>query len=126
MPRDLIETLWNVKAWGFAVLCRSRNDLIETLWNVKLKEWEKKGDVEYRFNRDIVECKDMIMRIGTETLLRFNRDIVECKDKDAADRMMKSAGGFNRDIVECKVFRRNLQYNARMRFNRDIVECKVV
>ena len=51
---------------------------------------------------------------------------MECKDKDAADRMMKSAGGFNRDIVECKVFRRNLQYNARMRFNRDIVECKVV
>ena len=104
LKSDLIETLSNVKAWGFAVLCRSRNDLIETLWNGKLKEWEKKGDVEYRFNRDIVECKD----------------------KDAADRMMKSAGGFNRDIVECKVFRRNLQYNARMRFNRDIVECKVV
>ena len=37
LKSDLIETLWNVKAWGFAVLCRSRNDLIETLWNVKIR-----------------------------------------------------------------------------------------
>ena len=46
-------------------------DLIETSWNVKLKEWEKKGDVEYRFNRNIVECKDLFGAVDAPECTRI-------------------------------------------------------
>ena len=42
---DLIDTLWNVKAFLPTVLTKEFNDLIDTLWNVKVcfkkKEWRK-------------------------------------------------------------------------------------
>ena len=55
---DLIETLWNVKLILQILAAMELWDLIETLWNVKGFVKVQHGDVQMRFNRDIVECKE--------------------------------------------------------------------
>ena len=54
--KDLIDTLWNVKAGASAGICDCVLDLIDTLWNVKTSEAVAKIN-KIRFNRYIVECK---------------------------------------------------------------------
>ena len=78
-------------------------DLIETLWNVKGISGRASVN-SFRFNRDIVECKDNCIRIQYRFRGRFNRDIVECKAKQRWTDYVHGLR-FNRDIVECKVIR---------------------
>ena len=76
-------------------------DLIETLWNVKLPVVGFPFRKGLRFNRDIVECKEVFRGITVQRRNRFNRDIVECKGK-MFDTSWMNGFRFNRDIVECK------------------------
>ena len=54
-------------------------DLIETLWNVKRRTLTNICSGPCRFNRDIVECKDVYHIDEDFQATGFNRDIVECK-----------------------------------------------
>ena len=61
-------------------MTRRMRDLIETLWNVKMNAAGGYYNTYWRFNRDIVECKEKSEAFRFEEECRFNRDIVECKD----------------------------------------------
>ena len=60
----LIETLWNVKIFAFGYFCHQAFVLIETLWNVKRNRIEPKLFGNFGINRNIMECKDQLTRIG--------------------------------------------------------------
>ena len=71
---------------GNTIERQPRSDLIETLWNVKAFANQFINALVNRFNRDIVECKDGLPGIPVTSGGRFNRDIVECKgDGGGAD-----------------------------------------
>ena len=74
------------------------------------------------FNRDIVECKDVIDWVAVKLSRRFNRDIVECKELQVA---FFQAGIW--DLIETLWNVKGTQAlpaALESRFNRDIVECK--
>ena len=87
-------------------------DLIETLWNVKGGNRSYKKGMHFRFNRDIVECKDECLPLLKEWQNRFNRDIMECKDSCHLAGI-KRRQRFNRDIVECKDRALNIAVTSR-------------
>ena len=76
-----------------------------------------------RFNRDIVECKEIFEEHIDARRTGFNRDIVECKVH-----MCVFEPRFARDLIETlwNVKEEMLQTDggADDGFNRDIVECK--
>ena len=82
--------------------CGKLLDLIETQWNVKAHPAQAARQKHYRFNRDIVECKDLCGDSLKHVRQGFNRDIVECK-VTTQQKLGIQTQGFNRDIVECKV-----------------------
>ena len=53
----LIETLWNVKPLFHGRYGKRSEVLIETLWNVKTHIFHFSFLLEFRINRNIVECK---------------------------------------------------------------------
>ena len=53
----LIETLWNVKKYGFEEDDDASLVLIETLWNVKYNKRRLYPVMSRSINRNIVECK---------------------------------------------------------------------
>ena len=56
---DLIDTLWNVKLGLLLGIVCITLDLIDTLWNVKSILFWSRHRPRPRFNRYIVECKDV-------------------------------------------------------------------
>ena len=77
---------------------------------------------EVRFNRDIVECKDVIDWVAVKLSRRFNRDIVECKELQVA---FFQAGIWDLIVTLWNVKgTQALPAALESRFNRDIVECK--
>ena len=77
----LIETLWNVNEYLLRYSYPSNHVLIETLWNVNEIKLFVCIKLQKRINRNIVECKFVLIRIGTIYRFRINRNIVECKLK---------------------------------------------
>ena len=75
----LIETLWNVKFLQRITRLLQIRVLIETLWNVKSHGLAEISSLSASFNRNIVECKVVEVKVIGNTDLRFNRNIVECK-----------------------------------------------
>ena len=59
-----------------------------------------------------MECKVIARCVKHPVIGRFNRDIVECKEVHPINFFEKSSG-FNRDIVECKVSLSMLTSSAR-------------
>ena len=57
MPRELIDTLWNVN-WGiYETSLMNVPELIDTLWNVNSKSLAARRKQDERINRYIMECK---------------------------------------------------------------------
>ena len=120
--------------------------LIETLWNVKCFHDAPIMSFGLRINRNIVECKERLRKIGyygnivlietlwnvkqpipSETIRIYsgiNSNIVECKDENAIADGLIANKSINRNIVECKVkFKQKCKFLC-IRINRNIVECK--
>ena len=100
--------------------------------------------MEFRINRNIVECKCLSVPAVLCSLPCINRNIVECKYSCICDRI-QCARGINRNIVECKFWNAwicipvssvliETLWNVNIavtegcpeapRINRNIVECK--
>ena len=83
---------------------RRVRDLIDTLWNVKALSIQVCFSAVFRFNRYIVECKGFNTGDLVPFYLGFNRYIVECKGGSINEVAIRQQR-FNRYIVECKGFR---------------------
>ena len=77
--RVLIETYWNVNPDNPRNICRNRLVLIETYWNVNMiRKWR-----HYRAKRVLIETywnvnASAVSSVGKSTR-RINRNILECK-----------------------------------------------
>ena len=103
--------------WRGYMVCICERDLIDTLWNVKAGVWRMLLCTAARFNRYIVECKvstycsspscccdliDTLWNVKTrKPLFRISWYIVECKGELFIE-ICRTYSGFNRYIVECK------------------------
>ena len=89
--RVLIETSWNVKDDLLSANSCSSTVLIETSWNVKPVATVQQP-LQFRINRNIVECKVWKKISNHDDVSCINRNIVECK----AAQSMKE---FSKEIV---------------------------
>ena len=53
--------------------------LIETYWNVNLTIDRNAGAGTFRINRNILECKFLLVVCNHVVVARINRNILECK-----------------------------------------------
>ena len=77
--------------------------LIETYWNVKILYSLGTLPIIMRINRNILECKVVILADTCGYISRINRNILECKVK--GDTMNNDQlTSINRNILECKAY----------------------
>ena len=76
-------------------------EIIETYWNVNELKAAREEAAVARNNRNILECKWVLVGDLKLLKLRNNRNILECKCSFTAA-VIQRLGGNNRNILECK------------------------